>query len=123
MAISAGIFRSAEQYWPHLPAYIHTRQKTWPVASRPPEHIIQQHLADKPPGDSPILMSCSNFTMNCGTGHYVELMRRFDAVIRVFLTLDPAFQDAIVDGTKRMGDGMAEFIEKEVRCCRLSSHE
>lgn len=41
-------------------------------------------------------------------------MSNFGHVIRVFLSLDPSFQKVIADITRRMGEGMAEFIEKEV---------
>lgn len=53
------------------------------------------------------------FTMDCGYGHYVRLMRRFDIVVDVFLSLDPGFQQVIADITRRMGEGMAEFIRAD----------
>lgn len=53
--------------------------------------------------------------MTCGTKHYARLMSHFNIVVDVFLRLDKPFQDAIADITRRMGYGMAEFIEKEVR--------
>ncbi len=52
--------------------------------------------------------------MECGTNHYRRLMGSFGAVVRVFLSLAPTFQKVIADITRRMGHGMAEFIEKEV---------
>lgn len=55
------------------------------------------------------------FTMDCGTKHYKHLMAHFNIVVDVFLRLDRPFQDAIADITKRMGAGMAKFIQKEVR--------
>ncbi|GLC35682.1 hypothetical protein PLESTB_000483400 [Pleodorina starrii] len=54
------------------------------------------------------------FTMACGTKHYKRLMAQFDIVVNVFLSLEPAHQKVIADITRRMGYGMAEFIEKEV---------
>eukprot|EP00967_Tisochrysis_lutea_P001223 scaffold1624_cov16-Tisochrysis_lutea.AAC.1 len=53
--------------------------------------------------------------MDCGTHHYQRLMNEFGIVVDVFLSLDPASQDVIADITKGMGDGMAKFIEKEVK--------
>jgi hypothetical protein len=58
------------------------------------------------------------FTMDCGTKHYKHLMAHFNIVVDVFLRLDRPFQDAIADITKRMGAGMAKFIQKEVRRAR-----
>lgn len=57
------------------------------------------------------------FNMKCGYGHYVRLMEQFPTVVNVFLGLDPTFQTVIADITKRMGHGMAEFIEREVETC------
>jgi len=54
------------------------------------------------------------FSMNCGYGHYVRLMEQFGTVVDVFLGLDPGFQEVIADITARMGQGMADFIQKEV---------
>eukprot|EP00775_Hariotina_reticulata_P011371 gene11371-11520_t len=54
------------------------------------------------------------FTMECGYGHYVRLMAQFDQVVDVFLSLQPHFQQVIADITRRMGEGMAEFIPKQV---------
>jgi len=47
----------------------------------------------------------------------VRLMQRFATVVDAFLALDPAFQQVIADITRRMGEGMAEFIAErdEVR--------
>ncbi|GBF87650.1 squalene synthase [Raphidocelis subcapitata] len=53
------------------------------------------------------------FTMDCGYGHYVRLMQRFDTVVDVFLALEPGFQAVIADITRRMGEGMAEFIQQD----------
>lgn len=51
---------------------------------------------------------------DCGTGEYKTLMEQFPKVVAVYLGLKPLYRAAIADITKRMGDGMADFIEKEV---------
>ncbi|PNH09521.1 Squalene synthase [Tetrabaena socialis] len=56
----------------------------------------------------------SAFCMDCGYKHYKRLMAQFGTVVRVFLGLEPGAQRVIADITRRMGEGMAEFIEKEV---------
>jgi hypothetical protein len=53
--------------------------------------------------------------MQCGTGHYKQLMAQFNIVTEVFLSLDEQYQEVIADITKRMGAGMADFIQQEVR--------
>lgn len=58
--------------------------------------------------------------MKCGYGEYIRLMDQFGTVVDVFLGLDKQFQDVIADITRRMGDGMAEFIEREVGNRHLS---
>lgn len=55
------------------------------------------------------------FTFKCGYGEYIRLMDRFDIVVNVFLSLEEPMQKVIADITRRMGAGMAEFIQKEVR--------
>lgn len=71
-------------------------------------------------------------------GHYKELMNKFPLVrgwrcrsclparrlrplraqvVDAFLKLNKGYQLAIADVTKRMGEGMAEFIAKDVRRC------
>lgn len=52
--------------------------------------------------------------MECGYNHYKRLMAQFGVVVNVFLALPPPHQAVIADITRRMGYGMAEFIEKEV---------
>jgi farnesyl-diphosphate farnesyltransferase len=52
--------------------------------------------------------------MACGYGHYVRLMQQFHIVVEVFLGLEQQYQEVIADITRRMGEGMAEFIQKEV---------
>jgi farnesyl-diphosphate farnesyltransferase len=54
------------------------------------------------------------FTIACGYGPYVDLMRLYPLVARVFNSLDPSFASVVADITRRMGNGMADFIEKEV---------
>ncbi|GIL43026.1 hypothetical protein Vafri_829 [Volvox africanus] len=54
------------------------------------------------------------FTISCGYNHYKKLMAKFNVVVDVFLKLEDVFQKVIADITRRMGCGMAEFIEKEV---------
>lgn len=53
--------------------------------------------------------------MDCGTGHYKNLMAQFSTVVDVFLQLDEQYQEVIANITQRMGAGMAKFIELEVR--------
>ncbi|KAF6264647.1 farnesyl-diphosphate farnesyltransferase [Scenedesmus sp. NREL 46B-D3] len=55
-----------------------------------------------------------DFTVECGYGHYVRLMQQLGTVIDVFLGLEPRFQGVIADITQRMGEGMAEFIQRDV---------
>jgi hypothetical protein len=57
--------------------------------------------------------------MQCGYGHYVRLMQRLDTVIDVFLSLEPRFQEVIADITQRMGEGMAEFIQRDVSLVKV----
>lgn len=52
--------------------------------------------------------------MNCGYGHYIDLMCQYTLVTEVFQSLDYEYQRVIEDICKRMGNGMADFIEKEV---------
>jgi farnesyl-diphosphate farnesyltransferase len=58
---------------------------------------------------------CRKFTMQCGAGHYKQLMAQFNIVTEVFLSLEEQYQEVIADITKRMGAGMADFIQQEVR--------
>jgi hypothetical protein len=41
-------------------------------------------------------------------------MQHLGTVIDVFLGLEPHFQEVIADITQRMGEGMAEFIQRDV---------
>jgi farnesyl-diphosphate farnesyltransferase len=50
----------------------------------------------------------------CGEGCEKELLQSFDRVIAVFSRLSPGYQKVIADITKRMGNGMADFLEKGV---------
>ena len=56
-----------------------------------------------------------SWNMSCGYGHYVALMENYQLVTDVFLSLDYEFQRVIEDICKRMGNGMADFIPKEVK--------
>ena len=56
-----------------------------------------------------------NFTVDCGYNHYKRLMAQFGTVVEVFLSLEKGFQKIIADITRRMGEGMAEFIQKDVK--------
>nr|AND81098.1 ayame triterpene biosynthesis protein 3 [Botryococcus braunii] len=51
--------------------------------------------------------------LKCGYGPYVDLMENYPLVTDVFLTLSPGTQEVIRDSTKRMGNGMADFIGKK----------
>jgi farnesyl-diphosphate farnesyltransferase len=55
------------------------------------------------------------FTMDdCGgPGNYGRLMRGYPAVARTFNGLQPGYRAVIADITKRMGNGMADFIERQ----------
>ena len=50
----------------------------------------------------------------CGEGFEKTLLVEFDRVIDAFLDLKPEYQAVIQDITQRMGDGMAEFLNKKV---------
>lgn len=50
----------------------------------------------------------------CGDGYEKTLLVEFDRVIDAFLDLKPEYQAVIQDITKRMGEGMAEFLNKKV---------
>ena len=56
-----------------------------------------------------------SFTMDdCGgPGNYGRLMRGYPAVARTFNGLQPGYRAVIADITKRMGNGMADFIERQ----------
>ena len=58
--------------------------------------------------------------MQCGYGHYVRLMEHLGTVIDVFLGLEPHFQEVIADITQRMGEGMAEFIQRDVSAVKCN---
>eukprot|EP00270_Netrium_digitus_P002873 TRINITY_DN13246_c0_g1_i5.p1 TRINITY_DN13246_c0_g1~~TRINITY_DN13246_c0_g1_i5.p1 ORF type:complete len:405 (+),score=80.85 TRINITY_DN13246_c0_g1_i5:168-1382(+) len=51
----------------------------------------------------------------CGEKHYRRLMENFHQVSRVFLQMGTQYQDVIRDTTKQMGQGMAKFVQQEVR--------
>jgi farnesyl-diphosphate farnesyltransferase len=49
-----------------------------------------------------------------GDSHdYRVLMKHFHKVIKVYRGLDKGYQEAISDATQKMGDGMADFADKE----------
>ncbi|XP_062076882.1 squalene synthase 1-like [Humulus lupulus] len=50
----------------------------------------------------------------CGTKEYKVLMDQFHHVSTAFLELGEGYKEVIEDITKRMGEGMADFICKEV---------
>lgn len=50
----------------------------------------------------------------CGMGPYVDLMDQYPKVTAVYLTLPQKHREVIADITRRMGNGMADFIESEV---------
>lgn len=52
---------------------------------------------------------------DCGVGEYKKLMLEFRRVVAAFNALKAPYRAAIADITMRMGDGMADFIEKEAR--------
>eukprot|EP00899_Mesostigma_viride_P007233 jgi/Mesvir1/16510/Mv10063-RA.1 len=54
------------------------------------------------------------FRMECGTGAYKDLMEKFPLVVQCFKQLNERYQKVIADITRRMGEGMAEFIVREV---------
>ena len=56
-----------------------------------------------------------SLSMSCGYGHYVALMENYQMVSDVFLSLDYEYQLVIEDICRRMGNGMADFIPKEVQ--------
>jgi farnesyl-diphosphate farnesyltransferase len=45
---------------------------------------------------------------------YRILLEHYDKVVRFFKSLDSRYRDVIVDITKKMGNGMADFAEKQV---------
>lgn len=55
------------------------------------------------------------YTILCGDGNYRVLMEKLPIVVDAFLALDDKYQEVIADITRRMGEGMAEFIPKEVK--------
>ena len=55
------------------------------------------------------------FTMDdCGgPGNYGRLMRGYPAVARTFNGLQPGYRAVVADITRRMGNGMADFLERQ----------
>lgn len=54
------------------------------------------------------------YKAQCGYGAYVRLMTQYPRVTDVFLRLGQKQQQVIADITKRMGSGMAKYIERDV---------
>ena len=54
------------------------------------------------------------YSAECGEKHYKDLMKNYPRVTYVFLRLKKEYRTVIADITRRMGAGMAKFIEKEV---------
>ncbi|DBA93310.1 hypothetical protein WJX79_008701 [Trebouxia sp. C0005] len=54
------------------------------------------------------------FKVRCGYGAYVTLMNQYPYVTDVFLRLEPKCQKVIADITRRMGAGMAKYIQQDV---------
>lgn len=54
------------------------------------------------------------YSTECGEKHYRDLMMNYPRVTSVFLKLKKPYRDVIADIARRMGAGMAKFIEKEV---------
>jgi farnesyl-diphosphate farnesyltransferase len=54
------------------------------------------------------------YTYPCGEKHYKVLMDEYPKVTAVFLSLKKEYQEVIADITKRMGEGMSNFIKREV---------
>jgi farnesyl-diphosphate farnesyltransferase len=54
------------------------------------------------------------WNFSCGLGDEKYLIENFNIVISSFLILRPKYQGVIKDITKRMGAGMAEFIQRPV---------
>lgn len=50
----------------------------------------------------------------CGEGYEKTLLSEYDRVIDAFLDLDEGYQEVIRDICQRMGEGMAEFVNREV---------
>lgn len=53
-----------------------------------------------------------SWKMSCGAGEYVRLMENYPLVSDVFLSLDEEYQRVIADICRKMGAGMADFVEK-----------
>ncbi|KAJ4760565.1 Squalene synthase [Rhynchospora pubera] len=55
-----------------------------------------------------------NWSFSCGTKDYKILMDKLQLVQIAFLELNKDYEEAIEEITRRMGAGMAKFIQKEV---------
>lgn len=54
------------------------------------------------------------WSMECGSGAYIDLMKQYPLVTAVFQGLDHEYQRVIEDICKKMGNGMADFITTDV---------
>lgn len=52
--------------------------------------------------------------MSCGSGNYLDLMQNYPYVTSVFQRLEKKYQQVIENICQRMGNGMADFIVKDV---------
>lgn len=102
--------------WPPQPQHIQHRHTTGTEATITLLHAVNLALLRL---RSAVWLAYRKFRLECGTGHYKNLMAQFNIVVEVFLGLDEQYQDVIADITRRMGAGMAEFIQREVRAACL----
>jgi len=50
-----------------------------------------------------------------GEGHELELLDNYDIIVRVFETLPAAMREVICDITNEMGNGMADYVARDLR--------
>ncbi|KAL0033731.1 hypothetical protein WJX77_002894 [Trebouxia sp. C0004] len=81
---------------------------------------VEDDMAIPAPEKLPTLISFHEkiydrqFKSQCGYGAYVRLMNQYPRVTDVYLRLDPKYQKVIADITRRMGAGMAKYIQQDV---------
>jgi len=69
-----------------------------------------------PERDFPMYVSLAGFTAgNVGEGDEAVLLNQYDKVIRVFGVLPKVHQEVIEDICRKMGNGMADYIERDLR--------
>lgn len=61
-----------------------------------------------------VFNNCREWSMSCGSGDYLDLMENYPQVSSVFHRLEKKYQQVVEDICRRMGNGMADFIVKEV---------